>query len=562
VPSIEQIRQEYREAVASAIEGRDDLEAWNRVRVSLANAVFSAWLSSACKTAKGIPVDPVEKVLYAKSGCGAGSEGNEGFQEGNTCAGEGASDIGGEVKKATEKEYRNMGVKRLDAETMLWTAVGHPTRLNILDDEKNKGLVELTKGVFNTVHGKKPIEQFMNGVANGDKEITRFVNERPDLRKEINDYVDQSESILQHHQKMIANIAMARSKNLTAEKMAKKVDEIHQEYGDAINPVVAKMYVANNNINSIFVAKALTPNTYTNYATEERIDENGIHHDKSSMTFKNMEDYVDKKLTLVDAKDCEFHIVTSAGSKANEKYPHAQVDARLFEQAIPEVKKILEEVGVKLPKVLDIGFGTRRMGKPTEKLFASFMSKGWNNTQPSQINVPHRAKLHLKMEGRKLDALSKPESGVYWHSHTHPENPMISDIIHEVGHVLHSIALQSNKSELANKAIKDYSKLDKSNIDELVTHATSSEPITAALDNWTMYYRNSIRKGADKQLLSSGYQITKKRLKAVSGRVSRYAETNPVEFVAETFSGLVFGKKYDDEVMRVYEALGGVVPEK
>ena len=77
-----------------------------------------------------------------------------------------------------------------------------------------------------------------------------------------------------------------------------------------------------------------------------------------------------------------------------------------------------------------------------------------------------------------------------------------------------------------------------------------------------MYYRNSIRKGADKQLLSSGYQITKKRLKAVSGRVSRYAETNPVEFVAETFSGLVFGKKYDDEVMRVYEALGGVVPEK
>ena len=87
--SIDQIRQDYREAVASAIEGNDNLEAWERVRKSLADAIFSAWLIAAAKTAEDIPECELTKMLYAKEGCGAGKEGAGGFQPGNTCAGDG-----------------------------------------------------------------------------------------------------------------------------------------------------------------------------------------------------------------------------------------------------------------------------------------------------------------------------------------------------------------------------------------------------------------------------------------------------------------------------------------
>jgi len=44
---------------------------------------------------------------------------------------------------------------------------------------------------------------------------------------------------------------------------------------------------------------------------------------------------------------------------------------------------------------------------------------------------------------------------------------------------------------------------------------------------------------------------------AIAGKVSRYAQTNAKEFVAETFTGLVYGKEYDDDVMGLYQSLGG-----
>jgi len=47
---------------------------------------------------------------------------------------------------------------------------------------------------------------------------------------------------------------------------------------------------------------------------------------------------------------------------------------------------------------------------------------------------------------------------------------------------------------------------------------------------------------------------------AIAARVSAYAEVNGLEFVAETFTGLVFGQTYDEEVMKQYRAFGGLVP--
>lgn len=46
----------------------------------------------------------------------------------------------------------------------------------------------------------------------------------------------------------------------------------------------------------------------------------------------------------------------------------------------------------------------------------------------------------------------------------------------------------------------------------------------------------------------------------IAGQVSRYAQTQPAEFVAETFAGLMDGVEYSREVMHVYRKLGGQVP--
>ena len=64
----QQIRESYREAVASAIEGTDNFEAWGCVYHALAKAILSAWLASAAKTAEDIPECEVTKILYAKEG--------------------------------------------------------------------------------------------------------------------------------------------------------------------------------------------------------------------------------------------------------------------------------------------------------------------------------------------------------------------------------------------------------------------------------------------------------------------------------------------------------------
>ena len=45
--------------------------------------------------------------------------------------------------------------------------------------------------------------------------------------------------------------------------------------------------------------------------------------------------------------------------------------------------------------------------------------------------------------------------------------------------------------------------------------------------------------------------------KEIAGEVSRYAQTNPLEFVAETFAGHIGGKKYSKNVYNLYKKFGG-----
>jgi len=58
-----------------------------------------------------------------------------------------------------------------------------------------------------------------------------------------------------------------------------------------------------------------------------------------------------------------------------------------------------------------------------------------------------------------------------------------------------------------------------------------------------------------RQKFGSG-RIGQQRL-AIAGQVSEYAKTNPMEFVAEVFSGHINGKKYDNSIMEMYKFYKG-----
>jgi hypothetical protein len=58
----------------------------------------------------------------------------------------------------------------------------------------------------------------------------------------------------------------------------------------------------------------------------------------------------------------------------------------------------------------------------------------------------------------------------------------------------------------------------------------------------------------------TAYSGTKQETKAIARRVSRYATTNPAEFIAETYAGLKTGRRYDFQVMRAYREAMGLSP--
>ena len=51
--------------------------------------------------------------------------------------------------------------------------------------------------------------------------------------------------------------------------------------------------------------------------------------------------------------------------------------------------------------------------------------------------------------------------------------------------------------------------------------------------------------------------LNDKTIQKTAGRVSDYAKESPLEFVADTFAGILDGKKYSDDVMALYKKYGG-----
>jgi hypothetical protein len=65
--------------------------------------------------------------------------------------------------------------------------------------------------------------------------------------------------------------------------------------------------------------------------------------------------------------------------------------------------------------------------------------------------------------------------------------------------------------------------------------------------------------GADRYAELRGRRLTPDE-DAIAARVSAYARTSPVEFVAEAFAALRAGRPLDPDVMAIYNQLGGPPP--
>jgi hypothetical protein len=108
-------------------------------------------------------------------------------------------------------------------------------------------------------------------------------------------------------------------------------------------------------------------------------------------------------------------------------------------------------------------------------------------------------------------------------------------------------------SEVGIRERLEYKSLDKSNTDEVLKFAHLSGKWREA-----DVYFNRI----DKLIKITAHDIHPTKVaNSIASKVSDYAKHDPSEFVAETFSGLVYGKKYDEDVMDAYVKYGGVLPK-
>ena len=53
--------------------------------------------------------------------------------------------------------------------------------------------------------------------------------------------------------------------------------------------------------------------------------------------------------------------------------------------------------------------------------------------------------------------------------------------------------------------------------------------------------------------------LNTKSIQETASKVSDYAKESPLEFIAETFAGLIEGKTYSNDVMALYKKYGGPV---
>jgi len=88
-----------------------------------------------------------------------------------------------------------------------------------------------------------------------------------------------------------------------------------------------------------------------------------------------------------------------------------------------------------------------------------------------------------------------------------------------------------------------------------IGHARDKNLMSRSVPMGSFWVLATRRGSADEARYARGNQMQR-----LARRVSRYATTNPSEFIAETYAGLKTGRRYDREVMSAYREAKGLSP--
>jgi hypothetical protein len=148
-----------------------------------------------------------------------------------------------------------------------------------------------------------------------------------------------------------------------------------------------------------------------------------------------------------------------------------------------------------------------------------------------------RDEVHVNPDFRLSRISELSESG--WMVSDSKSSPLAAQaMIHEIGHQEHFAAL---RDILPEKGATDRIRAMLGRPDFL---GPTDEP-------WApdaRLFRNTTK---------GGVPVDYAAAREIAGSVSKYAQANPIEFVAETRTGLLLGKKYPESVMQLYEDYGG-----
>tara|TARA_R100001443_G_scaffold113448_1_gene128154 strand:+ start:7064 stop:8722 length:1659 start_codon:yes stop_codon:yes gene_type:complete len=543
----DQIRQEYREAVASAIEGKDDIEAWGKVYQSLAQSIFFAWLSSVAKNTEGIEECEVAKLIFAKPSCGAGTEGNAGFQPGNTCAGEG----GGEdiftdaIKKHDYKSVKDSKVRyRLSKQLR-----------DLIVDDKNKGLI--TKNVESgTIINLHDTLQDLENYNLKNLESFYGKHHNPDGKRIFKEGSKSDLASVEFYEYVKSYVTMSEEEQLENQnKLVKKADDfVCSVYLDAIN-------IAHDTLkdSDTFVDDY----EYINKDGEKT----GITMTSKTKVFKDVEEYIDDRFTLKNADEAEIRVLTEsieeldgtvASNIKGEKY---EQDTKKFLNALSDVKKILKEKNIQIPN-LEIHFSMLPFWK--DATTQKHQSVGIF-TQPGRELDEFKSQLSFDLKNKiwSNPSLIRKENN-FVASKLPEEKALQSLILHEIGHQLNHVNLYLKKIKKRHKTPDSVKVLLKNHKEGQQTRGVLSGSelmglsiqFLETLNDLNMQYE---KKAWDIARFEEGLDIKSAPdwFAHVKKNISDYASTRYSEFVAETFAGLALGLEYDNLIMKMYQNLGG-----
>jgi hypothetical protein len=567
----DQIRQEYREAVACAVEGKDDIQAWGKVYQSLSQAIFSAWLSSVADNTEGIEECEVAKLIFAKSDCGAGKDDAPGFQEGNTCAGEGGG--------GSDERYKSMSPKELASEAVRLQESGMPlseivkkmllgempkAKVNEVNDEWKKlrpppqppttdytypamdyqeryrlaqqFSIKLDKPKPNYLALKKSVDLLANFEIKNDRSFAKDHSPMPD-RVYQQDSFSRKASIGLYQE-------LERFFSLSEKEQEQEIGVL---MGKADSFVESVYLVANNSEYESHYQGGMEDFEY-------KIDgvATGVIITSKSKEFKSTKEYVENRLKLRDAGEAEIRVAVDYDTSRESSIKKA----KKFMNKVVQVRQMLIDQGVQIPN-LELSYDENNSAFSS----ASVMGTAVTRTVGSISRDEHFFSFPITFNGsgdfiensKELD-----KRGNYLvTSKNKKEDGIEGVLLHEIGHQLHYANLVNQRIDKMyggfNSLLEKQNSMETTKAFELPAHSMWDE-IFRSLTDLEAKQRSGKEHAWD---LSSDMKHAPDWWDYVKDNVSTYATTNYNEFVAEVFTGQMIGVEFDDIIMDYYKVMGG-----